>query len=180
MTDTGNEFSLVLPVDQIRGDQSIELNANDTEREALAKRFGLSDIQVLSAQLTISADGDIIYARGELQAQATQSCIASGEPVAAVISEDITLDFIPENSASKSPDAETELAEAECDILFHDGQAIDFGEAVAQSLALALDPYPRSAAAADALKKAGVKSEEEARENSGPFAALAALKDGKD
>jgi hypothetical protein len=56
--------------------------------------------------------------------------------------------------------------------MFHDGQAIDLGAAIADSLALVLDPYPRSPRAADALREAGVISEEEA----GPFAALAALK----
>jgi hypothetical protein len=49
---------------------------------------------------------------------------------------------------------------------------------VAQSLALALDPYPRSARAEEALRQAGVKDEEEAAAgDSSPFAALAALKD---
>jgi hypothetical protein len=43
---------------------------------------------------------------------------------------------------------------------------------VADELSLALDPYPRSAGAEDALRDAGVLSEEQA----GPFAALAALK----
>jgi hypothetical protein len=58
------------------------------------------------------------------------------------------------------------------DVQFHDGTAIDVGEAVAQSLALALDPYPRAPDAEAALKEAGVTSEAE----TGPFAALAALK----
>jgi len=56
--------------------------------------------------------------------------------------------------------------------VFHDGAAIDLGGAIADTLALALDPYPRSAAAETALREAGVLSEEEA----GPFAALAQLK----
>jgi len=50
--------------------------------------------------------------------------------------------------------------------------AIDLGAAIADSLALGLDPYPRSPNAEQALRQAGVISEEEA----GPFAALAALK----
>ena len=69
-------------------------------------------------------------------------------------------------------DEEIELGAHELDTLFHDGQAIDLGEAIADSLALGLDPYPRSPDAESALKEAGVISEEEA----GPFAALAALK----
>ena len=53
-----------------------------------------------------------------------------------------------------------------------EGGAIDLGEAAAETMALALDPFPRSPNAAAALKKAGVISEEEA----GPFGALAGLK----
>jgi hypothetical protein len=55
-----------------------------------------------------------------------------------------------------------------------EGERIDIGEAVAQSLALGLDPYPRVANAQARLKALGVLSEGEA----GPFAALAALKKG--
>jgi hypothetical protein len=48
-----------------------------------------------------------------------------------------------------------ELGEAELDVMFYDGATIDLGEAVAQTLALHLDPYPRSPDADDALKEAG-------------------------
>jgi uncharacterized metal-binding protein YceD (DUF177 family) len=57
-------------------------------------------------------------------------------------------------------------------VVFHDGTAIDLGSAIADTLALSLDPYPRSASAEAALRDAGVLSEEEA----GPFAVLAKLK----
>ncbi len=53
---------------------------------------------------------------------------------------------------------------------------IDLGSAIADTLALSIDPYPRSASAEAALKEAGVLSEEQAS----PFAALAALKKGSD
>ena len=69
-------------------------------------------------------------------------------------------------------DEEVELKADDLDTSFHDGAAIDLGTAVADTLALELDPYPRSANAEEALREAGVVSEEEA----GPFAALAALK----
>ena len=65
-----------------------------------------------------------------------------------------------------------ELAEGELDVMHYEGGSIDLGEAVAQTLALGLDPYPRSPAAETALRESGVKSEEEARAESSPFAAL--------
>ena len=54
-----------------------------------------------------------------------------------------------------------------------EGGAIDLGEAAAETMALALDPFPRAAGAEAALRAAGVLSEEEAR----PANAFAALKD---
>jgi hypothetical protein len=61
--------------------------------------------------------------------------------------------------------------------MFYEGGAIDLGEAAAQTLALSIDPYPRSPAAEAALREAGVKSEEDARAEASPFAALKALKE---
>ena len=54
------------------------------------------------------------------------------------------------------PDEEVELVESDCDVVFHDGSAIDLGSAIADTLALGLDPYPRSAGAEAELKEAGV------------------------
>ena len=54
-------------------------------------------------------------------------------------------------------------------MVFYDGAVIDLGGAIADTLALSLDPYPRSAGADAALKEAGVLTEEQAS----PFAVLA-------
>nr|MBA2771279.1 DUF177 domain-containing protein [Sphingomonas sp.] len=75
-----------------------------------------------------------------------------------------------------APDEEIELGPEDCDTVFYDAQAIDLGEAIADTLALAMQPYPRSPDAEDRLKQAGVLSEAEAS----PFAALAKLKRGED
>jgi len=164
-----NEFSTVLRLDQING-QSVALSSNEAERDALALRFQLQSLDELTADFDLRREGDVIHLNGTMQAKAMQSCIISGDPVAADIDEKLRIDFIPQ--PDHAPDAEIELDDDECDSIFHDGNAIDVGEAVAQSLALALDPYPRSAEAESAAKAAGVKSEEEA----GPFGALADLK----
>jgi hypothetical protein len=54
-----------------------------------------------------------------------------------------------------------------------EGGSIDLGEAVAETMALALDPYPRAPGAEAALRAAGVLTEDEAR----PAGKLAGLKD---
>jgi uncharacterized metal-binding protein YceD (DUF177 family) len=97
--------------------------------------------------------------------------VVTGEPVAAHVDEPFDIAFMREPQAG---DEEIELRPEDCDVVFHDGAAIDLGSAIADTLALALDPYPRSASADAALREAGVLSEEQA----GPFAALAKLKKG--
>jgi uncharacterized metal-binding protein YceD (DUF177 family) len=82
---------------------------------------------------------------------------------------------MPEPRSGRS-DEEIELAAEECDVVFHDGCTIDLGSAIADTLALCLDPYPRCASADAAIKEAGVLSETDAS----PFAVLAQLKKGGD
>ena len=166
-----------LPLDRLRDGERLELVADEAERAAMADRHGLLALDRLEAHAAISRDGDVLHARGRLRAQLTQACIATGEACAQAIDEPFDLTFRPDPGAE--PDEEIELAADELDTLFHDGQAIDLKAAIEDTLALSIDPYPRSAGAEAALKEAGVMSEEEA----GPFAGLAALRDrlgGKD
>ena len=167
-----SEFAHSLKLDQIRDGDRIDIVADEGECRAVADRLGLQSLDRLEAHAMLSSDGPKIRATGRLKAALVQSCIATGEPVPAHIDEPFDLMFLPEPK-SVGADEEIELGEADLDTIFHDGSSIDLGGAIADTLALALDPYPRSAGADAALKEAGVLSEEEAS----PFAALAALKE---
>jgi uncharacterized metal-binding protein YceD (DUF177 family) len=170
-----NEFSRLYRLETLSAEPlRVEIEAGPDEREGLARRFGLVAIAGLAAEAGLVRSGDSVTAAGRLRARVTQSCVASGEPVEAEVAEDFRVDFRP-TPADIGPEEEIELGEGELDVTFYEGGAVDLGEAVAQSLLLGLDPYPRSPAAETALREAGVKSEEEARRESSPFAALAAL-----
>jgi len=166
-------FAQALPIDRIRDGQRLDVTADEAARSAIAERLGLSRLDRLEAHVVLERDGASILARGRVLASLDQSCVITGEPVAAHVDEPFEVKFLPEPAAA-SPDEEIELGAEDCDTMFHDGATIDLGGAVADSLALALDPYPRSTAAAAALKEAGVISEAEAS----PFAVLAKLKHG--
>jgi uncharacterized metal-binding protein YceD (DUF177 family) len=172
MTD---HFAHHLRLDQVRDGERIDLTADEPELKSIAKRLGLASIDRLEAHVTLSKTGDLLRAEGRLVATLEQNCVVTGDPIAAHVDEPFTLLFAPEPPAN-GPDEEIELRESDCDLVFYDGAAIDLGGAVADTLALSLDPYPRSAAADAALKEAGVLTEGQA----GPFAALAALKKGSD
>lgn len=171
------EFSRLYPLDGLNAEPTrAEIQAGPEEREALARRFGLIAIDSLEAEAELRRSGDAVTAVGRLRAQVIQSCVASAEPVPVEVAEDFQIDFRP-LPIDVRPEEEIELREGELDVAFYESGAIDLGEAVAQTLLLGLDPYPRSPAAQAALLEAGVKSEEEARVESSPFAVLAALKD---
>jgi uncharacterized metal-binding protein YceD (DUF177 family) len=168
-----DDFGHRLPLNQIRDGERVDLVANEGERRRIAERFGLPSLDRLEAHVTLEPRGDMVRAHGRLKASLTQSCVVTGDPLEAHVDEPFELIFVPEPQGG-TPDEEVELGESDCDLVFHDGSAIDLGSAIADTLALSLDPYPRSAGAEAALKEAGVLSEAEA----GPFAALAKLKKG--
>lgn len=165
-----SDFAHRLPLATLPHGKRIEISADAEERAAVAERLGLLGLERFAATASVSRDGDEVRVEGQLRAAATQACVASGEPVPAQVDEAFAILFRPEPRTG--PDEEIELSAEECDVVFHDGREIDLGLALSDTLALALDPYPRSAAAEDALKEAGVLSEGEG----GPFAALAGLK----
>jgi uncharacterized metal-binding protein YceD (DUF177 family) len=170
-----NEFSRLYRLDALSGEpRSVHVEAEPAEREALASRFGLVAIEALAAEAQLSRGGDVAAAAGVVRAKVTQSCIATAEPVEQAIEESFRIEFRPPPDARA--DEEVELGEDELDVVFYEGGAIDLGEAVAQTLLLGLDPYPRSPAAEAALRQAGVKSEDDAKAESSPFAALKGLK----
>ena len=168
-----SELSRTMRADTVGGQpREMRIEADASERAALARRFDLVSLDRLEAEVSLVRAGQDIAASGRMVAEATQSCVATGAPVPARIDEPFELMFRVDPGGAAS-DEEVELGEAELDVIFYDGSMVDVGEAVAQTLALLLDPYPRADGAVGALREAGVKDEGEA----GPFGALAALKD---
>ena len=169
-----DRFAHQLRLDQIRDGERLDLVADETERAGIAKRLALVSLDRFEAHVCVGRTGNIVRAEGRIVAALDQSCVVTGDAVAAHVDEPFAILFIPEPSKT-SPDEEIELGEADCDTVFYDGAVIDLGNAIADTLALSLDPYPRSAGADAALKEAGVLTEEQAS----PFAALSKLKLGK-
>lgn len=167
------EFSRVVRADQVKrltGSQHIAADA--AERAALVERFGLSSLDRLEADYELAEEGGAIIARGRVRATLAQPCVATGVAVPEEIDGELLLRFIEERM-DVEPDEELELDADDYDIIGYDGQAIDMGEAVAETMALLMAPYPRSPQADSFLKDAGVLSEEQAS----PFAALLSMKD---
>lgn len=150
--------------------------ATADECAALARRFDILALADLTANLSVVRDAAGIRVTGTLTAHGAQACVVSAEPVAFALNEEIELRF---SDAATPADAEIELAGTDLDVLPLDGDALDLGEAMAQSLGLALDPYPRAPADGRAAAARFIISEADAaalaaadKARANPFAAL--------
>ncbi|EAQ29056.1 hypothetical protein NAP1_15693 [Erythrobacter sp. NAP1] len=158
--------------------EPVVVEADASERAALASRFGLPGIDSLRAEISLEQRASAIRATGRLSAAIRQTCAISGEDFPATIDESIDLRFVEESALDPAEDEdgeiEVELEADDCDEIDYSGDAFDLGEAIAQTLGLAIDPYAEGPAADEMRKKAGIVAE---GEQEGPLAAaLAALK----
>jgi hypothetical protein len=165
------EFSRMVEVRAIEG-RGLDLVANAEECAALARRFALVAVDRLSAHVDLTRDGTAVDVVGRLSAAIVQSCAVSGADLAATIDAPAALRFVPEASiATFAPNAEIELAAEDLDQIPYAGTTFDIGEAVAQSLALNIDPFA-TGPDAERVRTSGVLGGEAVS----PFAGLAALR----
>lgn len=172
------ELSRLLDVRQVEG-KHVRIVPTETECAALARRFGLVRIDSFVAELDLSTserDGGFhVEARGVLDASIVQPCAVSAEDLPVEIHEQVFFRFVPEKE-DRVEDEEIELSAEDLDDIEYRGTDVDLGEAVAQSLALAIDPFLVGPDADAARKAAGIGTPED----QGPFAALKGLKLGGD
>ena len=167
------EFSRMIDAETIsESPRQVEIGADETERRRLAGRFRLQAIDRLSASIRLARRAGVIHAEGRVEADVAQSCVVTGEPLPAHVDAPFSVRFLPDAYAA-ADEEEVELSSDDCDTLPLEGGKIDLGELAAETLALALDPYPRSPGADAAIKEAGVGG----AADTGPFAALKSLKD---
>ena len=168
---TAPEFSRPERIDTIgEGAHTIAISADANERAALAARFGLVAVDRLEARFILRRDAMGVVANGTVSAAVVQACSVTGDPVPATIDDPVALRFVADGAQTEE---EVELDDGAIDVIGYDGGAIDLGEVAAETMALALDPFPRGPGAEAVLKAAGVVSEEEAR----PLGALSGLRD---
>jgi uncharacterized metal-binding protein YceD (DUF177 family) len=163
MSGPAPEFSRLVPLARVgTAPFSQEIAATAEECAALAARFGLLGLDRLTARIVLERKpGDTILLSAEWEAEFTQECVVSLDPVSGTASERFELRYgAPETEGEDDADAPAfEPLE---------GDAIDVGEAVAQEFSLSLPPFPH-------LPDAVLEIDEEA-ENEGPFAVLERLK----
>ena len=157
------EFHRPISLDRI-GTLGLDMTVTATPAEcaALAIRMKLPAVLALSCVFHLLRESrDKVLARGILSATVTQTCVISLEDFEAGVREVFQVRFVPsgEEADEADPDSDDEIG--------FEGNMIDLGEAAAEQLGLALDPYPRM----PGVEMPSVEDEPEPH----PFAALRRL-----
>lgn len=178
------EWSHRVAVDTI-SDQPLKLHieANEQQRRDLCRRFRVTDLRDLVADIVINRQsGNIYHVSGTLSAKVTQPCVVTLEPLTEDISESFEAWFTEEHeqvvSLSKARreregmtlDAELQVMEENEDPEPIEDGSIDVGEVVSQFLSLSITLYPQKPGAEHELKETIEEKAGEGRPN--PFAAL--------
>jgi hypothetical protein len=151
-----NEFSRSVVIDPWPdGGVNVNVTANPVERRALARRFDLVEVRSLRGHGRIErlkGAAELTF-RGWLEADVVQTCVVSLEPVPARIRRPVERRYRPGAAqaaamARLQPKGTVDLEADDEEVEPLVGRAIDLGEALAEELGLALDPYPRAAGAA--------------------------------
>jgi uncharacterized metal-binding protein YceD (DUF177 family) len=152
----------------------LDLEADAAVRAAVAAAAGVNEVPRLAASFDVARHGrDGMHVVGTVSAQVLQTCVVTLDPVENAIEEGIDLVFARPSALGPAAHEVNLGAEAvEPPETLIDG-VLDLGTIAAEFLMLAIDPYPRKP---DAVFEAP----QNADEGSHPFAALAALRSGRD
>lgn len=153
------EFSRPFAVARVGEEARVTVEADDAERAAVARRMGVPELLALACEFTLRpGPGRAILAHGVLRARVVQDCVLTLEPFEAAMAETFRLRFVPAEAGAAPFDPEAD------DEIPYRGGEIDLGEAAAEQLALAIDPFPR---------KPGARLPAPEAERDSPFEALA-------
>ena len=177
----GPEFSRPFSPDSLGEDEVVErVEASEAERSAVARRLSLVSLDRLAAVLRIGrSDGQgVISVAGHFEAEVTQTCVVSLQPLGRHLAKDFSARYWLEPAdAGETGTVDVDAAlDDPPETLGPDG--LDLGEVVVQQLAIALDPYPRrDDATLETLEWDGKKGDEAAKES--PFEGLKSLRRGR-
>jgi uncharacterized metal-binding protein YceD (DUF177 family) len=166
-------------IDHIPPDgREIAVNADVRQRAAIAERLGISAVDRLEARLRLTRFRGGMRVEGRLEAATVQPCIVTFVPVTQRIDEPIDRIFLPASEQPKSGGARPEVfVDLEADDIpdYFEGHEVDLTDALIETVALALDPYPR----AEGVSLDDMELPEDAADES-PFGALKSLLDPDD
>jgi uncharacterized metal-binding protein YceD (DUF177 family) len=146
------------------------LEPDAAARARIARALDLQALDRLEAEVSVAPAAQGFEAKGVLQAQVTQTCGVTLEPLPAEVRTDFAVRFVEAGEDEHADPAHEVVVRLEDEDPPDEieGGVVDLGAYVVEHLALALDPFPR---------KPGAVFEPPAQEaEPSPFAVLARLK----
>ncbi|HEY4202178.1 MAG TPA: DUF177 domain-containing protein [Devosiaceae bacterium] len=156
--------------------RGLKLVTTVEQRTAIAERLQVSAVESLDADLQAVKFRGGIRVFGRLRAVVVQPCVVTFVPVTQAIDEPVERIFLPTTAAAKGRDEVFVDVDEEDEPDYFDGPEADLSELIIESLALAIDPYPRAPGAS--VGALDVKLDKDEPES--PFARLKALRDDGD
>ena len=162
------------------GSRTFELVMSDSDLAELAERFGLNAIRSLTAIVEIQDKGPRqgVLLKGKIKADLDQHCVVSNDPVPSNIDTDLYLRLVGPEELERLDEAEAFLDPEADEYDALEGDEINLGEVVAQTVSMSLDQFPRKESADIKIKpNQDVTFNEELLEKKNPFSALEKLRD---
>jgi uncharacterized metal-binding protein YceD (DUF177 family) len=172
---TNRPWSIPVRLDEIpETGLHLDLEADAPTRAAVAAAAAVNEVPRLAASFDLARHGrEGMHVVGTVFAQVVQTCVVTLDPVENEIEEAIDIVFVAPTALGPAAHEVNLGAEAvEPPETLIDG-VVDLGAVATEFLMLAIDPYPR---------KPGAVFEPPQNPDAGshPFAALAALRSGRD
>ena len=158
--------------------RDVTVSPTAEERTAIAAQLGLGAVDALDIKLHAVKFRGGIRVTGRLTAQVTQPSVVTLEPLHQQIAEPIDRIFLPGGEKEYAGPANAEIfVDLEGDDVpdHFEGNEADLSDLIVETLALAVDLYPREPGAS--LEDAGYTPDVD---EASPFAALKALKPKED
>ncbi len=155
--------------------RALTLSVTAEERGGLAEHLGITSIEKLEVRLNALRFQGGVRVTGRVEAEIVQPSVVSLEPVSQSISEPVDRIFLPGGEKEYAGPAGAEIfIDLEGEELpdHFEGTEADLSDLIVETLALAIDPYPR--APGETVEDLGVETIEDAPES--PFAPLEKLK----
>lgn len=155
--------------------RELKLSVGEQDRAQIAGLLDVTEVQALEVSLHVVKFRGGMRVTGRLTASVVQPSVVTLDPVHQEISEPVDRVFLPGSEKPRGPTANAEIfvdLEGE-DLPDHfEGPEADLSSLIIETLALAIDPYPR--AEGESLGALGLAEPEEEEES--PFAGLKSLK----
>jgi uncharacterized metal-binding protein YceD (DUF177 family) len=171
-------LSRMLRVDELKEGEEGTIQVNRAEREIISELLDLRALDRLTFAFRLNRRGrGRLALQGTVAAAVTQTCVVSLEPVESTLEVPVEVEFWPIpliDDLAASPDEAASHGTLDWPEPIDSGK-IDLGPVIYETLATALDPYPKREGVSFEWSEAS-DSGAEGKQAENPFAALKRLK----